>query len=90
MIRVTDVASAPHPTKHQQGSPTITENDRKILLEILESDELETLFYRIMEEDFGFDALQTEDSVLICDIDTAQPRFQPPVQSEDDDSSNSD
>lgn len=57
MSRVTDVASAPHPTKHQQGSPKITENDRKILLEILESDELETLFHTIAQEDFGTDTL---------------------------------
>ncbi len=57
MSRVTDVASAPHPTKHQQGSPTITENDRKILLEILESDELETLFHTIAQEDLGTDTL---------------------------------
>ncbi len=57
MCRVTDVASAPHPTKHQQGSPRITENDRKILLEILESDELEALFHTIATEDFGTDTL---------------------------------
>jgi len=55
MCRVTDVASAPHPTKHHQGSPRITENDRKILLEILESDELEALFQTIATEDFGTD-----------------------------------
>ena len=55
MCRVTDVASAPHPTKHHQGSPRITENDRKILLEVLESDELEALFQTIVTEDFGTD-----------------------------------
>lgn len=55
MCRVTDVASAPHPTKHHQGSPRITENDRKILLETLESDELEALFQTIVTEDFGTD-----------------------------------
>lgn len=55
MYSVTDIASAPHATKHQQGSPRITENDRKILLEILESDELETLFQTIATEDFGTD-----------------------------------
>lgn len=57
MCRVTDVASAPHPTKHLQGSPAITDNDRKILLEILESDELEALFQTIAQEDFGADNL---------------------------------
>lgn len=55
MIPVTDVASAPHPAKHQQGSPRITDNDRKILLELVESDELETLFQTIATEDFGTD-----------------------------------
>ena len=54
---VTDVADAPHPTTRQQGSPRITDNDRKILLEILESDELEALFRTIAQEDFGTDAL---------------------------------
>ncbi len=57
MIRVTDVASAPHPTKHQQGSPAITDNDRKILLEMLEGDELGALFQAIAQEDFGTDTL---------------------------------
>lgn len=55
MILVTDVASAPQPTKHLQGSPAITDNDCKTLLEILESDELETLFQTIAQEDFGTD-----------------------------------
>lgn len=41
----------------QQGSPRITDNDRKILLEILESDELEALFRTIAKEDFGTDTL---------------------------------
>ena len=57
MTGVTDVAHAPHPTMRQQGSPRITDNDRKILLEILESDELEALFRTIAKEDFGTDAL---------------------------------
>ena len=43
------------PTKHHQGSPRITDNDRKILLEILESDELEALLQTIATEDFGAD-----------------------------------
>lgn len=57
MTCVTDVASAPHPTKHQQGSPAITDNDRKILLEMLEGDELGALFQAIAQEDFGTDTL---------------------------------
>ena len=55
MYSVTDVASAPHPTKHQQGVPAITENDSKILLEMLEGDELKALFQAIAQEDFGTD-----------------------------------
>ena len=54
---MTDVASAPHPTQHQQGSPAITDNDRKILLEMLEGDDLEALFRAIAQEDFGTDNL---------------------------------
>jgi len=57
ICRVTDVASAPRPTKHQQGSPRITDNDRKVLLEILESDEFEALCQTIVIEDFGTDNL---------------------------------
>ena len=57
MTSVTDVASAPHPAKHQQGSPRITDNDRKILLEMLEGDELGALFRTIAQEDFGTDTL---------------------------------
>ena len=57
MTCVTDVASAPHPTKHLQRSPRITENDRKTLLEMLEGDELGALFQTIAQEDFGTDTL---------------------------------
>ena len=57
MIFVTDVANAPHPAKHLQGSPRITDNDRKILLEMLEGDEFEALCQTIVTEDFGTDTL---------------------------------
>jgi len=65
--RVTDVATTPHPTKHRQRSPRIAENDRKILLEILESDELDALFQTIATEDFGADAPQLVNRLRVCD-----------------------
>ena len=54
---MTDVVNAPRPVEKRQGSPRITDNDRKILLEMLEGDDFEALNLAIVTEDFGSNTL---------------------------------